>query len=198
MSPETLEGQDVFGDNLDMFSTACTTPNLSQIDETYSLIERASVIVRNSGQEGIEFDTLRECLEQAGSSLFSLKHKLAYDMKGFQTKLRQQYDEQKHKMRLKRVTLLQDRRMLRQEKKALKLKEEDLHHEVHQLLATIDDHTKLNVKLNKHYQKRLLVIESDLKSLGSLVTQDLKMALGKRQLEYESTPLVQTQSINPN
>jgi hypothetical protein len=44
---------------------------------------------------------------------------------------------------------------------------------VHHLLSTIDDHSKLNERINKHYQKRLSLIESDLQSLALLLAQDL-------------------------
>ena len=55
--------------------------------------------------------------------------------------------------------------MLVKIEQSLKSKEDDLHNEVQALLSTIDDHKKLNQKLNKHYQKRIKIIEKDLSHL---------------------------------
>ena len=40
-------------------------------------------------------------------------------------------------------------------KERIDAKEEDMNNEVQVLLHNIDDNKKLNMKINKHYQKRL-------------------------------------------
>lgn len=45
------------------------------------------------------------------------------------------------------------------------MKERDMNQEIQSMVQTIDDHKKLNEKLNKHYQKRLNEIESDLQAM---------------------------------
>lgn len=40
------------------------------------------------------------------------------------------------------------------------------------MLSTIDDHKKLNEKLNKHYQKRFKIVEKDLLYLQNSVNNE--------------------------
>lgn len=44
--------------------------------------------------------------------------------------------------------------------------------EINQLLSTIDDHKKLNEKINKHYLKRLKIIEKDLLSMQNDINNE--------------------------
>ena len=69
------------------------------------------------------------------------------------------------KFKLMSDSLNDQRLALAEEKKSIQVKEEDLHFEVQQLLQKIDEHVKLNEKVNKHYQKRLTIIGTDLLSI---------------------------------
>lgn len=62
---------------------------------------------------------------------------------------------------------------IKQQEDWLKQKEDDMNHEIQALLGTIDDHKKLNEKLNKHFKKRLQELESDCNSMLQLESNDL-------------------------
>jgi hypothetical protein len=59
---------------------------------------------------------------------------------------------------------------LLQEKRRLKSLEDDMQNEIQSLLQTIDDHSRVNQRVNKHYQKRLAEIERDLVHMQWLIT----------------------------
>jgi hypothetical protein len=57
---------------------------------------------------------------------------------------------------------------LEEERRQIRMKEEDFNNEVQQMIITIDEHAKLNAKVVKHYEKRLIIIEKDLMQLQKM------------------------------
>ncbi len=61
-----------------------------------------------------------------------------------------------------------------------------MNNEIQALLSTIDDHKKLNEKLNKHYKKRLADVEKDVTNLLKCDLTDMTYGLGTLHVKVKS------------
>lgn len=132
------------------------------MDEAASLVEQAKEL-----SQGISHE-LTAILEEVSSSLIHSKEHIVREVRAFESSLKQEIHL---KLQMKHQRLRERTLAVREERAALRAKEDDLNNEVQQLLNTIDDHNRLNEKLNKHYQKRLAFIERDLKTLYGMVSE---------------------------
>jgi len=116
-------------ENKDLFSTACTTPNLTSIDEANSFITAALSLLPSNrdpcpmsdSQHWQKFsDNLHFSLTQASTILSHLKLQLTAELKLFETRLRSQHE--------------QGMLDLLQEKRRLKSLEDDMQNEIQSLL----------------------------------------------------------------
>lgn len=102
-----------------MFSTACNSPNLSALEEAQTYVESAKSILietsRDIVQETFIADLISK-LDQACSKISLFKKTLVSDLKVFELKLKQNHEEYKVRMKMKRQRLVKQQESLIKEK----------------------------------------------------------------------------------
>ncbi len=85
--------QDEMGNNRDLFSTGCTSPNLSSIDEAQSFITAAlSLLPSQHSPQSYSISDMQTTLNQASTILSHLKLQLTAELKLFETRLLSQHE----------------------------------------------------------------------------------------------------------
>lgn len=80
--------QEEMGNNRDLFSTACTSPNLSSIDEAQSFITAAlSLLPSPHSPQSYSIPDMHLTLTQASTVLSHLKLQLTAELRLFETRL---------------------------------------------------------------------------------------------------------------